>query len=251
MGATNKTANLELPLFVGTDKPSWLGDFNGAMTSIDAGYGKQSGDISAAATAAQTAKTTADAAQEASAANTTSIQQLTGEMSDVMGDIASIEVDVSKIKQDISNGLQLQLTRINGDRYMNNAWFTNSIILFYAECSNGLLCFISGGRIDTLAASNVFFGYRFPGQLPLVTQYTPPTNALASMPASPLVSKYMVVNSSNSTVTNVTEVYCYYNAQTNYTYFGGIMGGTSRDLLVTTAFITTPSATSITGYTPA
>lgn len=35
MSATNKTANYELPKFVGTDKPSWLTDFNGAMTKID------------------------------------------------------------------------------------------------------------------------------------------------------------------------------------------------------------------------
>lgn len=97
MGATNKTPNLELPQFIGTDKPSWLGDFNGAMTAIDTGYGKQSGDISAAASAAQTAKTTADAAQEASAANTTSIQQLTSEMSDVMADISGLEADVVNI----------------------------------------------------------------------------------------------------------------------------------------------------------
>lgn len=35
MSATNKTTNYELPEFVGTDKPSWLTDFNGAMTKID------------------------------------------------------------------------------------------------------------------------------------------------------------------------------------------------------------------------
>jgi hypothetical protein len=35
MSATNKTANYNLPEFVGTDKPSWLTDFNGAMTKID------------------------------------------------------------------------------------------------------------------------------------------------------------------------------------------------------------------------
>ena len=36
MSHTNKTANYNLPQFVGTDKPSWLTDVNGAMTSIDA-----------------------------------------------------------------------------------------------------------------------------------------------------------------------------------------------------------------------
>lgn len=36
MASTNKTSNYELPLFVGSDIPSWLTDWNGAMSSIDA-----------------------------------------------------------------------------------------------------------------------------------------------------------------------------------------------------------------------
>lgn len=35
MASTNKTPNLELPQFIGTDKPSWLVDFNDAMNIID------------------------------------------------------------------------------------------------------------------------------------------------------------------------------------------------------------------------
>ena len=37
MTATNKTTIYELPIFVPTDKPTWLGDFNGAMNKIEAG----------------------------------------------------------------------------------------------------------------------------------------------------------------------------------------------------------------------
>ena len=36
MSATNATTNYSLPLFIGTDKPAWLVDWNGAMTAIDA-----------------------------------------------------------------------------------------------------------------------------------------------------------------------------------------------------------------------
>lgn len=39
MGATNHTKNLNLPQFVGTDKPSWLGDVNNAFADIDKGFG--------------------------------------------------------------------------------------------------------------------------------------------------------------------------------------------------------------------
>lgn len=35
MSHTNSTANYSLPQFVGSDKPAWLTDVNGAMTSID------------------------------------------------------------------------------------------------------------------------------------------------------------------------------------------------------------------------
>ena len=33
--ATNETPNYGLPIFIGSDKPSWLTDWNGAMTEID------------------------------------------------------------------------------------------------------------------------------------------------------------------------------------------------------------------------
>lgn len=35
MSATQKTTNYQLPIFVGSDIPSWLTDFNGAMNKID------------------------------------------------------------------------------------------------------------------------------------------------------------------------------------------------------------------------
>lgn len=36
MTATNKTSNYQLSQFVGTDRPTWLGDYNGDMAKIDA-----------------------------------------------------------------------------------------------------------------------------------------------------------------------------------------------------------------------
>lgn len=48
MGSTNKTTNLQLPQWIGTDKPTFLGDFNDAFLKIDNGYGTISGDASTA-----------------------------------------------------------------------------------------------------------------------------------------------------------------------------------------------------------
>lgn len=50
MTATNKTANYELSQFVGSDRPTWLGDYNSDMTKIDAQM-KQNADDIASATA--------------------------------------------------------------------------------------------------------------------------------------------------------------------------------------------------------
>lgn len=58
MSSTNKTEHYSLPQFIGSDIPTWLGDFNSAMTAIDSG-------INAAATSASGAATTAAQALEA------------------------------------------------------------------------------------------------------------------------------------------------------------------------------------------
>ena len=62
MGATNKTTIYKLPIFVPTDKPTWLGDFNGAMNSIEAGLVEAK---NSSTTAIQTANTALNIANTA------------------------------------------------------------------------------------------------------------------------------------------------------------------------------------------
>ena len=49
MTATNKTENYELSQFVGTDRPTWLGDYNSDMSKIDAQLKQNADDIASAA----------------------------------------------------------------------------------------------------------------------------------------------------------------------------------------------------------
>lgn len=44
MGSTNKTANIGLSQFIGTDKPTWLVDYNGDMSTIDEAIGELQND---------------------------------------------------------------------------------------------------------------------------------------------------------------------------------------------------------------
>lgn len=62
MSATNQTSNYDLPLFIGTDKPSWLGDFNGAMNAIDTAIKGRADDISSLGTRMTATETVANTA---------------------------------------------------------------------------------------------------------------------------------------------------------------------------------------------
>lgn len=48
MTATNHTGNYNLSQFAGSDRPSWLGDYNGDMAKIDAQLKRNADDIASA-----------------------------------------------------------------------------------------------------------------------------------------------------------------------------------------------------------
>lgn len=60
MVATNHTKNYGLSQFVGTDRPTWLGDYNGDMTKIDAQLKRNADGIASAAGGLKTVAHTAD-----------------------------------------------------------------------------------------------------------------------------------------------------------------------------------------------
>lgn len=97
MGATNHTTNYNLPQFVGSDKPTWLGDINGAMSSIDTQM-KSNADLgSSANTKADTALTNAQTAQTtASGAQTTAETAQTTATSALNKSLAN-EAEISKL----------------------------------------------------------------------------------------------------------------------------------------------------------
>lgn len=91
MSSTNKTTNYELSQYVGSDKPTYLGDYNSDMAKIDAQMKRNAEGIttvdakattagtnaSTALTNAGTAQTTAESAQTtANSANTTATSAL-------------------------------------------------------------------------------------------------------------------------------------------------------------------------------
>lgn len=63
MSSTNKTTHYELSQYVGSDKPTYLSDYNADMLKIDTGINTAKTTADSAATAATTAQTAAEGAQ--------------------------------------------------------------------------------------------------------------------------------------------------------------------------------------------
>ena len=86
MSSTNSTTNYNLPQFISTDKPTWLGDFNGAMSTIDT-------QMKTNNTLAQTAKSTADAA-----ATSADLTATNARVTSLEGSVGTLQNDLVKVR---------------------------------------------------------------------------------------------------------------------------------------------------------
>lgn len=87
MSATNSTPIINLPLFIGTDKPSWLVDWNGAMNTIDTAIANLQTAESGTATSLASLAQSVEALSGTVSQHTTAIQTVTTATS---GNTASI-----------------------------------------------------------------------------------------------------------------------------------------------------------------
>ena len=97
MSATNATTNYSLPLFIGTDKPAWLVDFNGAMNAIDAQMKVNATDILANTGSISSLSTTVSA-------HTTSINTMSGQISTLSTGLNTAQGNINTINSLIGNG---------------------------------------------------------------------------------------------------------------------------------------------------
>lgn len=111
MSATKETTNYKLPIFEAADQPTWLGDFNGAMNSIDTAIASVGANASTALSAANNAvnrvgqvettiagvQTTANNAYSLSATNQNDISTLDGK-------VAQLETKFPLTSESLANG---------------------------------------------------------------------------------------------------------------------------------------------------
>lgn len=153
MGATNRTQNYNLPQFVGSDKPTWLGDFNGAMSSIDTQM-KANNDLGT------TANTTANTALEnsASAQSTATSAQETattaqGTATTALNKSLANESNIAKFNLDTFTTFSNTDITVHDNSLSLSNTETSSLTL--ATNSDGSLCKIYGSVFGTASTSSI------------------------------------------------------------------------------------------------
>lgn len=95
MSSTNKTSYYNLSQYIGTDKPTYLGDYNSDMSKIDAG-------IHAVQETATTANQSAGSAEAKVSALTPNVEALQIDMTGVKASISHLTTDNTQNKKDIA-----------------------------------------------------------------------------------------------------------------------------------------------------
>lgn len=97
MSATNATTNYALPIFIGTDKPAWLIDWNSTMTAIDAAIKGVDTDVQGAIVDISGLSSTV-------ASHTSSIATISGQITVITTNLNTATGNINTINSLIGNG---------------------------------------------------------------------------------------------------------------------------------------------------
>ena len=106
MSSTNKTANYNLSQYIGTDKPTYLGDYNSDMLKIDT-------QLKANADSASNAASAAGAAQAVATDASKNVQSLNDSVTANSADIASLKTKNAQQDSSIQNASNAASSALN------------------------------------------------------------------------------------------------------------------------------------------
>lgn len=106
MSSTNKTTNYKLSQYIGTDKPTYLGDYNSDMLKIDT-------QLKANADSASNAVSKAGAAQAVAANASKNVQSLNDSVTANSADIASLKTKNAQQDSSIQNASNTASSALN------------------------------------------------------------------------------------------------------------------------------------------
>lgn len=100
MSSTNKTTYYKLNQYIGTDKPTYLGDYNADMSKIDEGIHTVQETATTAKQTAGSAETIAQKALESTKTNATNIKNLQSNVASINTSNVTRDANISKAQSD-------------------------------------------------------------------------------------------------------------------------------------------------------
>lgn len=164
MSSTNRTANYNLPQFIGTDKPTWLGDVNPAMSTIDTQM-KANADGVTTANGAVTELTTRVEDAETTVTNlNTRVGTIESQTSNISGEVSTLNTSVAQIIAQLNLSQHTQNTiSLAGNRQFVVHLSQNSdgsLFKFYGQCyiDNNTSTSITLGTKQLIAGTSDKYG---------------------------------------------------------------------------------------------
>lgn len=178
MSSTNKTLHYNLPQFIGSDIPTWLGDFNSAMTAIDSGISAAATSASGAATTAAQASTDAAAAQASANSAINSAASASQAASDAAAAVTAEKERAEAAESEITNSIPS--TTVNMTLYAetwNNGSYTitNDLITSTSNQEIVTAVGITADQYNALSTAMIVDGGQSAGSLTLKALGTVPT----------------------------------------------------------------------------
>lgn len=143
MSYTNSTPNYNLPQFVGTDKPTWLNDVNGAFTSIDTQMKANADSATTANTNASTAVNNTGTLSELNTTDKTSLVNALNEVNTNLSTVAGVASGASATATNANNKVSTLESKLNFTQFKNftssdftGTGFTNVTLDSFAVASN-------------------------------------------------------------------------------------------------------------------
>lgn len=222
--STNKTANYELPQFVGTDKPTWLGDFNGAMSAIDAGMAENASDIEDLDTRVSSAESTASQASQ-------NVATLTGRVSTVESGVSTATTTANNAQQTATSALNTANTA-NGKADTNTSDIS-SLTTRVSTCESNISLF----NLNTFTTATIT---KVSGNFTIGSDSN---ISVATNSDGSLAKVYGVITCNNVQTNGTVRIATPLRPETAITINGGIIRHTSGAVNTAQKIIASPSFT--------
>lgn len=131
MSHTNSTTNYNLPQFIGTDKPTWLNDVNGAMSTIDTQMKANADSATSAGTSATTANNAIGTLSNLETTVKTDLVSAVNEVNTTVGTVSGVASEASSVATQAKNtadGLASYFDLKNFDNVTSNIVLTGATV---------------------------------------------------------------------------------------------------------------------------